>query len=91
MHPVFIRVETVIQIRSRESRSTKLTLPIGSPSMLSASTSEVPSRDISSRQSVPKFEIRMSPLPANASPFGSVPSRSRVASLAARPKWSERR
>src|SRR6187200_669738 len=66
------RVETVIQIRSRESRSTKLTLPIGSPSMLFASTREMPSRDISSRQSVPKFETRMSPLRANASPFGSV-------------------
>ena len=63
----------MIQIRSRESRSTKFTLPIGSPSMLSASTRDVPSRDITSRQSVPKFEIRKSPFLANARPFGSVP------------------
>ena len=70
-----MRVETVIQMRSCESRRTKFTLPIGSPSMLSASTRDCPSRDMTSRQSVPKFEIRKSPLPANARPFGSVPSR----------------
>src|SRR5216683_1035960 len=55
-----MRVETVIQIRSCESRKTKFTFPIGSPSMLSARTLVAPSRVMSSRQSVPKLEIRMS-------------------------------
>ena len=71
----FSRVETVIQTRSRESRSTKFTLPIGAPSMWSAITRDAPVRAISSRQSVPKFDMRKSPFLAKASPLGSVPSR----------------
>jgi hypothetical protein len=62
-------------MRFLESRSTKLALPIRSPSMLSASTRVSPSRVMISKQSVPKFEIRMSPFAAKASPFGKVPSR----------------
>ena len=52
-----------LELRSFESRSTKLTLPIGSPSMLSARTQDSPSRVMISRQSVPKLEMRISPLP----------------------------
>ena len=70
-------------MRSRESRRTKFTLPTGRPSMRSASTREVPSRNMSSRQSVPKLEIRKLPSRSKASPLGSVPSRYREASVPA--------
>src|SRR3546814_4556647 len=70
-------VETVIQTRFLLSRQTKLTLPIGSPSTVSNITVVSPVRVIRSRQSVPKFEIRISPLSAKARPLGSVPSTNR--------------
>src|ERR1700730_13994301 len=49
--------------------------------MLSASTRDSPSRVVISRQSVPKFEMRISPLRAKARPLGRVPSRYRPDSL----------
>ncbi len=85
-----MRVETVTHRRSRESRSTKFTFPIGWPSMVSARTLELPSRVITSRQSVPKLAIRKSPLRAKARPLGSVPCRKREASVAASAKFAER-
>ena len=52
------RVETVIQMRSCESRSTKLTLPIGLPVDAVGQNARVSVARHVSRQSVPKFEIR---------------------------------
>ena len=69
----FTRVETVSQTRSLVSRSTKLTLPMGWPSMLSISVRVRPSRSMISSRSVPKLEIRMLPSAVKARPLGSVP------------------
>src|SRR6266404_4671966 len=84
----FTRVDTVIQMRSLESRMTKLTLPSGFPSRLSYSVRILPSRVMSSRRSVPKLAMRMSPVLEKARPFGNVP-KSRLCSLfTSKSKWS---
>lgn len=66
-------VDTLTQMRSRLSRNTKLTLPSGLPSIWSSRTCMRPSRVIRFSRSVPKLEMRMSPLPARASALGRVP------------------
>ena len=75
----FIRVDTVIQTDRARVAEHEFTLPMGSPSMLSASTRTC-RRATSARGNRCRNRIRKSPFLANARPFGSVPADS--ASLA---------